>query len=139
LLAVESDINHHRSKQAERRFKRKAYSPTLVRFVLSSLVANYSDAYFEIFVGATKIYKSEVSKDTTSPSWKPFVIGLAQVGGLDNFFTIKVWLLQPNPAHKTQLWNWYESGKRELIGELSTTLREWTFGSYQQAFKNNGR
>ncbi len=56
------------------------------------------------------LYRSEVSKDKDSPSWKPFTLNVHDVRGLDTAFVVSVY-------------DWDEDGAHALIGETTTTLR----------------
>ena len=85
--------------------------------------------YFEIFSEISgqqrrKLYRSEVARDSPAPSWKPFTLNVSDVGGLDVLFLV-------------QCKNWNENGYKNFIGEFRTTLREWTFGKYSEAFKQS--
>ncbi len=82
------------------------------------------------------MYRSEVIKQNLNPDWKPFELSTSAVGSiginfvcgttvfdfttLDTFFTINCY-------------DWDKDGSHDLIGTISTTLREFTFGSVQIA------
>jgi hypothetical protein len=42
-----------------------------------------------VFVGSKKVYRSEIIKQSIDPEWKPFELGVADIGGLDQKLTIK--------------------------------------------------
>jgi hypothetical protein len=81
-----------------------------------------SDPFFRIIAtpkgsaNPVTIYRSEVIKADLNPTWKPFLLNVADVGGLDTEFTVCVYD--------------YDAEGPELIGEATTTLRNWTFGPY---------
>ncbi|KAH3758188.1 hypothetical protein Pelo_9897 [Pelomyxa schiedti] len=88
-----------------------------------------SDPFFVVsgqppgFTHPITLYRSEVIMKNLNPDWKPFVLFLEDIGGVDSPFKISVY-------------DWDADGAHEFIGELETTFREWTFGSYQQALIN---
>ena len=53
-------------------------------------------------------------------------MNLEDVGGLDTEFVINVY-------------DWDMDGGHDLIGNVTTTLREWTFGSIQQSILSPGK
>jgi len=86
-----------------------------------------SDAFFKITArphGTARcvtVYKSEIIKDNKSPKWKPFQLNIGDFGGhVDAEFVVDVFDIDPN-------------GTTTLIGSVSSTFREWTFGPFQQA------
>ena len=42
-----------------------------------------------MYAGSRKVYRSEIVKQSIEPTWKPFELGVADVGGLDQKLTIK--------------------------------------------------
>jgi hypothetical protein len=60
-----------------------------------------------------------VMKDL-NPKWKPFEINLEDVGGMDGLFTV-------------ECYDWDADGSHDLIGIVTTTFRQFTFGSVQLA------
>ena len=70
-----------------------------------------------------KLYRSEVIKKTLNPEWVPFELSAAGAGGLDALITINCY-------------DWDKDGGHDLIGSLSTTLRDFTFGPMAMAFIN---
>jgi len=60
-----------------------------------------------------------------NPVWKPFYLNVADVKGFDTPFTIFVK-------------DWDRDGSHDTIGCLKTSLREWSFGSFQQALFEPG-
>jgi hypothetical protein len=87
-----------------------------------------SDPFFEVkfwpqgFDKTITLYRSEVIKQELNPTWKPFELSVEMLGGLDKSFDVIVY-------------DWNENG-HDLIGQFTTTLREWTFGSIQTALIN---
>jgi hypothetical protein len=65
------------------------------------------------------LHRSEVIKQVTEATWKPFILNVADIKGLDNQFTISVF-------------DWNKDGSGTLIGSVSTDFRELTFGRYLQ-------
>jgi hypothetical protein len=65
-------------------------------------------------------------KDTQNPSWVPFVLNLQDLGGIDKPFHIQVLDCDAD-------------GNHALIGSVTTTLREWTFGVYQEGLVNSSK
>jgi hypothetical protein len=66
------------------------------------------------------LYRSEVIKQNLAPVWKPFDLDVNMIGGIDVPFTISVY-------------DWDLNGSHDLIGAVKTTIRDWSFGPYQQA------
>ena len=69
------------------------------------------------------LHRSEIVKGDCNPTWKPFTLNISDVGGFDTLFTVESFAAN-------------EDGTKKLIGEFSTTLREWSFGPYQEALVN---
>jgi Ca2+-dependent lipid-binding protein len=61
------------------------------------------------------MYRSELIKKNLNPEWAPFVLSTLAVGGIDTLFTINCY-------------DWDKDGGHDLIGTLTTTLRDLTFG-----------
>lgn len=82
------------------------------------------DPFFEVlchppgYATPITLHRSEVVHDSLSPSWQGFQLSTAAVGGLDTEFTI-------NCLH------WDKEGGHQVIGCISTTLREFTLGPLQ--------
>ncbi len=55
-----------------------------------------------------------------NPKWHPFDLNIADVGGMDGLFTV-------------ECYDWDADGRHDLIGKVTTTFREFTFGSTQLA------
>eukprot|EP01125_Pyxidicula_operculata_P016134 TRINITY_DN5524_c0_g1_i1.p1 TRINITY_DN5524_c0_g1~~TRINITY_DN5524_c0_g1_i1.p1 ORF type:complete len:3569 (+),score=897.31 TRINITY_DN5524_c0_g1_i1:81-10787(+) len=95
-------------------------------------ITGKSDPFLEIiarppgFTSNITLYRSEVIKKNLNPKWNPFFLNLSDLKGFDTPFTVRVL-------------DWDENGCHDLIGTLTTTLRSWTFGSYQQALKEEGK
>ncbi|KAH3756955.1 hypothetical protein Pelo_11264 [Pelomyxa schiedti] len=94
-------------------------------------VSMSSDPFFEILVTPPSMgtpilmHRSNVVMKSLKPDWEPFEFNLSMVGGLDSPFIVNVY-------------DWDRDGGHDLIGTLTTTLREWTFGPYQQALRLGG-
>src|SRR5271163_531304 len=93
------------------------------------LIYIIKDPYFEIsthppgYENPIKLYRSFVIKQTLNPKWDPFSISVAELGGLDSLLTI-------------DCYDWEKDGANQLIGSLTTTLREFMFGPVQLALVN---
>ena len=88
-------------------------------FVVQKIYAGYSQ---EPLI----LYKSEVIKQNLNPEWKPFELDVTALGGLDSPFTVVVY-------------DWDADAVHEEIGRFTTTVREWTFGSYTHALINSSK
>ena len=75
------------------------------------------------FAKPIKLYRSEVIKKNCSPSWQSFELATSGVGGLDTIFTINCY-------------DWDADGSHDLIGRVTTTLRDFTFGPFDIALIN---
>ena len=62
-------------------------------------------------------------KKNCNPTWQPFELATSDVGGLDTVFTINCY-------------DWDADGSHDLIGRVSTSLRDFTFGPFDVALKN---
>lgn len=62
-------------------------------------------------------------KQTLEPKWEPFALNVAEIGGLDSNFTI-------------DCYDWEKDGANQLIGSLTTTVRDFMFGPVQIALIN---
>jgi hypothetical protein len=69
------------------------------------------------------LYRSEFIKQNLSPSWKPFRLNLADVGGLDGEFEIRAY-------------DYDEGDEHDLIGSIVTSIREITLTQYSASFKH---
>lgn len=91
-----------------------------------------SDPYIEISVlppgypAPIKIFRSSVQKSTLTPTWEPFALSMGDVGGLDGPITISCY-------------DWESDGSNPLIGSLTTTCREFTFGPVQLPLINSSK
>lgn len=87
------------------------------------------DPFFEIlcqppgYSQQIKLYRSDVVKKNRSPEWVPFELSTSAVGGLDIPLTINCY-------------DWDKNGGHDLIGSLTTTLRDFSFGSMASALVN---
>jgi hypothetical protein len=70
------------------------------------------------------LYRSEFVKQNLSPSWVNFHLNLADVGGFDTEFEVRVY-------------DYDEGDEHDLIGTLVTTLREFTLPQYSAALKHS--
>lgn len=70
-----------------------------------------------------KLHRSAVQKKNLNPTWEPFALGVADVGGLDGEFTITCF-------------DWDKDGGHDLIGTVTTTLREFSLGPVTLALVN---
>uniref|UniRef100_A0A6B2L2D3 C2 domain-containing protein n=1 Tax=Arcella intermedia TaxID=1963864 RepID=A0A6B2L2D3_9EUKA len=90
---------------------------------LDTGIGQKSDPLFEIIgkpYGAQSeitLYRSEVIMNNLSPKWQPFTLNVFDVGGYDSVFHVRVK-------------DWDSDGSHDLIGELHTTIRNWSFGSF---------
>ncbi|KAH3757518.1 hypothetical protein Pelo_10634 [Pelomyxa schiedti] len=91
-----------------------------------------SDPFFVVEKNSIPVYRSEIHMKTLQPTWAPFDISVGVLGGLDSSFKITVY-------------DYDQDGTHDLIGSLTTTLREWTCsliqsdnGPYQQAVFQDG-
>lgn len=90
-----------------------------------------SDPFFLIrhtppgFTSPITLYRSEVIRQSLQPTWQPFDLDVAMIGGIDKPFAISVF-------------DWDLNGSHDLIGSLTTTIREWSFGPWQQAILDGG-
>lgn len=64
-------------------------------------------------------------KKSLEPDFHQFELNLNDIRGPDTEFTIRVWDHDSDGGH-------------DLIGELHTTLREWSFGEFRQALTRQG-
>jgi hypothetical protein len=84
---------------------------------------NKADPFFEIrriFAGTEEtalIYRSEVCNQTLTPTWQPVCLSLQQFGDADTPFLVRVM-----DSDK-------QDGVHDLIGQFTTTLREWMFST----------
>lgn len=60
---------------------------------------------------------------TLNPAWEPFALNVAELGGLDASFTI-------------DCYDWEKGGANQLIGSVTTTIRDFMFGPVQLALIN---
>lgn len=75
------------------------------------------------FLKPIKLYRSEVIKKNLNPEWAPFELTTSGVGDLDTVFTINCY-------------DWDVDGSHDLIGRVTTTLRDFTFGAFDVALVN---
>lgn len=84
----------------------------------------------------TKLYRSEAAKNDSSPIWQPFEVNLSDLGGLDSNIVIDCydWYFAIlSPCFSIRLLFMFRNGLgfHELIGSVTTTFREFTFGPYE--------
>lgn len=70
-----------------------------------------------------KLHRSAVQHKTLNPTWEPFALGVADVGGWDAELTITCY-------------DWDKDGSHDLIGTLTTNLREFSLGPVSLALIN---
>jgi hypothetical protein len=70
-----------------------------------------------------KLHKSAVQTKTLSPIWEPFALSVADVGGIDGEITITCY-------------DWDKDGAHNLIGTVTTNLREFSLGPVALALVN---
>lgn len=46
-----------------------------------------------------KVYRSEVIKQDANPEWAPFVLSVAEIGGLDATFEVQCWDWDKDGGH----------------------------------------
>eukprot|EP01130_Rhizamoeba_saxonica_P008101 TRINITY_DN3274_c0_g1_i1.p1 TRINITY_DN3274_c0_g1~~TRINITY_DN3274_c0_g1_i1.p1 ORF type:complete len:1920 (-),score=404.50 TRINITY_DN3274_c0_g1_i1:23-5338(-) len=94
-------------------------------------IGNKSDPFFEVrctppgFDKEITLYRSEIVKDSSSPEWNPFILSQTDVGGLDTNFNVYIYDYDTDGGH-------------DLIGSMTTTLRDWLFSWYSQGIYREG-
>lgn len=90
-------------------------------YLRAYLITVILDPYFEVlyhpqgFPAPLKLHRSEVIQKELNPSFAPFQLSTAAINGLDVPFTVTCY-------------DWDKDGGHDLIGSLSTTLRELSLG-----------